>query len=107
MPRAAAARTFPCGHDMARSALSLLAAVGIAAFTGCVARPPQAGDLIRNLAQEGYTPNAGLSSLYEAGNVIQTTQLDGDGKQTALSPPLVVVWASGCFPHQQPRESPF
>jgi hypothetical protein len=94
------------GRELGRWRLSLLAAVAVAS-AACVPRPPPANEVLRKLAQEGYTPNAGLSRLFEPGNVIQTTELGPEGKPRALSPPLVVAWASDCFPQQEPRESPF
>src|SRR5882672_10292564 len=95
------------GRDLGRWHLGLLSAAAVAFPSACVPRPPPASEVLRKLAQEGYTPNAGLSRLFEPGNVIQTTELDPEGKPRALSPPLVVAWASDCFPQQEPRESPF
>lgn len=95
------------GRGIARWSLSLLASVAAAAPAACVPRPPPAGEFLRGLAQEGYTPNVGLSRLFEPGNVIQTAEMGPGGKPRALSPPLVAVWASDCFPGQEARESPF
>jgi Domain of unknown function (DUF4384) len=95
------------GRGIARWSRSLLASLFAATLTACVPRPPPASEFLRGLAQEGYTPNAGLSRLYAPGNVIQTAEMGPGGGPKALSPPLVVVWASECFPGQEPRESPF
>lgn len=88
----------------ARATLATLAAVGLAA---CVKRAPTPSDFLRGLAHEGYTPNGGLSSFFEPGNVIQVVEAGPGGKARALSPPVVVVWGSACFPGEAPRESAF
>jgi hypothetical protein len=79
------------------------------AFAGACAHapPPPSSELLTGITHEGYTPNRGLSGLFQPGNLIQTMEMGDDGKPRKLSPPLVLAWASDCFPGLEPRESPF
>jgi hypothetical protein len=88
-----------------RLALALLALA--AAAGACVHAPPPASELLSGITHEGYTPNKGLSGLFQPGNLIQTMEMGDNGQPRKLSPPLVLAWASDCFPGVEPHESPF
>ena len=89
------------------SAASRFALFAVVFECGCVPHPPPASELLKQLAQEGYTANPGLSGLIDPGNVIQTAELGPNGQPRPLVPPLILAWASDCFPGQLPREGPF
>ncbi len=112
-PKPSRAPAGPKPHRLRRDLLILvpvLAAVvlGYALFL----RPPKEPDadfvdVFGVLADQGFTPNVGLSDLYQPGNVIQTRRAGADGKAHALPTPLPFLWAADCFPDLEPTESGF
>ncbi len=64
-------------------------------------------DVFNVVEDQGFTPNVGLSDLYQPGNVIQTRRAGAEGEAHALPAPLPFLWAEDCFPGLEPPESRF
>ncbi len=91
---------------LAAGLLLVVAAYGI--YVKIAIRPEEGlSDVFRLLEEQGYTPNVGLSDLYQPGTVIQTMESGPDGEERRLASPLPFLWGSDCFPGLEPRESPF
>jgi hypothetical protein len=98
------------GTRRPRLAPWLLAAGALVLLGGCAAPPPRESgleDVFAILESQGFTPNVGLSGAYGPGNVIQTAQMDRQGREQVLASPVVFLWGADCFPGQVPQVSPF
>jgi len=95
--------------DLLILVLALAAVVLVYALFLRPPEEPDAGlvDVFEVLADQGFTPNVGLSDLYQPGNVIQTRRAGADGQAHALPAPLPFLWAEDCFPDLEPTESGF
>jgi hypothetical protein len=67
----------------------------------------KSSDVFEELKQCGYTLNTGLSNKFMPGNILQTIERLSDGREQPLSTPIVVLWASDCFPDVSPQASTF
>ncbi|MCP4662055.1 MAG: hypothetical protein GY856_42170, partial [bacterium] len=86
----------------------LLVVVAYGIYVKIAVRPEEGlSDVFRLLEEQGYTPNVGLSDLYQPGTVIQTIESGPDGEERRLASPLPFRWGFDCFPDIEPRESPF
>ncbi len=96
-------------RDLLILALVLAAVVLVYALFLRPPKEPEASlvDVFEVLADQGFTPNVGLSDLYQPGNVIQTRRAGADAKAHALPTPLPFLWAEDCFPDLMPTESRF
>ncbi len=85
--------------------LGLVLVAAYAAYVKLVVEPGDrgVGDLFAYLEDLGYTPNWGLSGIYQPGTVIQTVEEGPGGGTQALASPLVLVYADACFPDLAPR----
>ncbi|MCP4657548.1 MAG: DUF4384 domain-containing protein [bacterium] len=110
-PSRAPARSKPhrLRKDLLILALVLAAVVLVYALFLRPSKEPAAvlADVFGPLADQGFTPNVGLSDLYQPGNVIQTRRAGADGEAHALPTPLPFLWAKDCFPGLDPIESRF
>lgn len=106
---AAKPREQPSSRRVTRPAIAVLLVLVVVAvyFLYRPSPEPQEGlaDLFGPLEELGFTPNVGLSDLYQPGDVIQTQRAVPGGKVQTLASPLPFLWADDCFPGLEPRES--
>ena len=85
--------------------LAAVAAYLVYVRVGVVVKPLP--DAFSILERQGYTPNDGLSGLFQPGNVIQVAEKGPDGAERTLATPLVFAWGSDCFSGRTPAVSDF